>query len=142
MLPEDVEGTASSLDGQRQRRRVEFNQSDEEDSSDSERDESDFVEEEGEEQGAESELSARTKQKCRLCRRQSPHKKGMECYIPVLNIVSLSTAVSIHVYRSLCAWMHVHVQVQCTCMYMYSRTSVLDTPEVLWLEYSVSGIKL
>ena len=80
ILPEDVEGMTSSLDNRRQRRRVEFNESGREDSSDSERDESDFVEEEGEEQGVESELSARTKQKSRSCRRQSPRQKGTEWY--------------------------------------------------------------
>lgn len=65
MLPEDLKGITSSLDGQRQRRRVEFGESDGEGDSDSEGDESDFVEEEREEQGAEYELSPRTKQRSR-----------------------------------------------------------------------------
>lgn len=120
MLPEDVKGTTSSLDGQRQRRRVEFNESGGEDSSDSERGESDFVEEEeGEEQGAESELSARTKQKSRSGRRRSPRQKGTNRYIPALNTASFSAADS----------MTVNCRSSCECagaVHMYSKTSILN----------------
>ena len=60
MLPEDIEGITSSTlapVGWRQRRRVEFGESDGESDSDSEGDESDNDEEEGEGQGEELQVS-------------------------------------------------------------------------------------
>lgn len=68
MLPEDVEGiTLSTLvsEDRRQRRRVEFGESDGESDSDSEGDESDNDEEEGERQEEELQVSARSKKKRR-----------------------------------------------------------------------------
>ena len=90
MLSEDVEGITSSLDGQKQRRKVE---SDEEDLSDSERDESDYDEEE-EEEGAESGLSARTRQKSQTPRRQMSSQKGkqddIECKFIIIVLCNIN----------------------------------------------------
>ena len=77
MLPEDVGGiTSSSLAavGQGQRRKVKFDESDGESNSDSQGDESDY--DEGEEQGEELQMSARTKQKSWTHKQQQSTKKG------------------------------------------------------------------